>query len=118
MVKIIKEYSLPGNDEFWVEEVEADGKYWICISSHGLSDSHFFYFWSQAPDAKGKRKEELIDELVRRLQDVHDESDVNVLRRHVKFDTPGWDQWTFGTPRPLMEYLYGPSVTSPDGSAG
>lgn len=114
MVQLKKEYSLPGNDEFWVEELEADGKEWICLSSHGLSDSHFFYFWSKpAEEESAMPSGDVIGELVRRLAHVHDQADRYKLKELVKFKTLGWDQWSFGTPGAIADYLYGPSLKKP-----
>jgi len=117
MVHLKQEFSLPGNDEFWVEEVEADGKEWICLASHGVKHSSFFYFWSKAANAEAMPVEEVIAEIARRLRDLHDESDNHILKDRVKFKTPGWDQWSFGTPGVLTDYLYGPASKPPTGTA-
>lgn len=117
-MKLKAEFPLAGNDEFEIKEVEASDMDWICISSTALHHSKFFYFWSKPVSAEAMPMDRLLAELASRLQGIHNEERHHKLKEVVKFKTPGWEQWSFGTPNPLGDYLYGASKDSLKDSNG
>lgn len=111
MIKLQKEFSFSGNDEFWIEILEADDKTWVWLASQPLG--RFFFFWSKLIHAEALPIEDLLAEIADRLHDVHEERDNFTLKDLVMFQAPGWDRWSHGTPGTLDEYLYGKSASSP-----